>query len=363
MQKASKKQKGNRTGMEKQNKELNSSKKKVTIIDIAREAGVSPSMVSRVVSGNGVVSEKNKVRIQELLDKYNYKPNAFARGLQKSKTGLIGFIIPHIGNEYFSSVYYEFERCASEYGYMTIVYNGKSSLEVESRIFSALEEVRVEAAIMMGGRIDAIELEERYIEEVKQFGQSVHSILCTEQAGRFQCPGVHHDEKKACELVGRYLKEKEYRSAGILGGSYGRFPTKNKITFMLEEFRKAGIENRKGWNIGDSYNEIDGAQSMRQLLQQEEIPEVVVCINDHVAFGAMMEAKDAGLRIPEDISIIGSDGVGISKIGRPAITTIQIDFKKYGETLFDTMVAAIEGRECAPLRLIESSLVVRESSR
>lgn len=343
--------------------EINNSKKKVTIIDIAKEAGVSPSMVSRVVSGNGVVSEKNRIRIRELLDKYNYTPNAFARGLQKSRTGLIGFVIPHIGNEYFSSVYYEFERCASEYGYMTIVYNGKSNPEVESRIFSMLEEARVEAAVLMGGSIDAIELEEKHIEEVKRFGQSVHSVLCTEQAERFQCPGVHSDERKACELVGQYLKEKGYRSAAVLGGSLTRFPTVKKLNYMLEEFKKAGIENRSGWNIGNSYNEIDGAQSMRQLLMQEERPEVVVCINDHVAFGAMMEAKDAGLRIPEDLSIIGSDGVEISKIGRPAITTVQIDFPKYGETIFETMMAAIEGRECAPLTLIEPKLVVRESSR
>ena len=352
-----------RAEMDRQSMEVNNMRKKATIIDIAREAGVSPSMVSRVVSGNGVVAEKNKVRIRELLEKYNYTPNALARGLQKSKTGLIGFVIPNISNEYFASVYYEFERCVSERGYMTIVYNGKSDLNVESRIFSALEEARVEAAVLMGGRMDSVELEERYIDEVRQFGTSVHSILCTEQAARFGCPGVHSDDKKGAELLGSYLKEKGYHSAAILGGTTKVFPTEKKISCLLKEFQKAGIENRPGWNIGTSYSEADGARAMRQLLLQEEIPEAVICINDHVAFGAMMEAKDEGLRIPEDVSIIGHDGVEISKIGRPSITTIQVDYKKYGETLFNVLMAGIEGRECASLSLIEPQLVVRKSSR
>ena len=349
--------------MEKQSVEKHRVKRKVTIVDIAKEAGVSPSMVSRVISGNGVVAEKNRIRIKELFEKYDYTPNAFARGLQKSKTGLIGFVIPHIGNEYFASVYYEFERCASERGYMTIVYNGKTDFEIEKRIFSALKAARVEGAVLMGGRMDMVNLEEHDIEEVRQFGKSVHLVLCTEQARRFHCPGVHSDDKKGSMLLGQYLKEKGYRSAAILGGTCSVFPTATKVSYLKEEFKKVGIENREGWNIGKSYNEVDGARSMRQLLMQEEIPEAVICINDHVAFGAMMEAKDAGLRIPEDISIIGHDGVEISRMGRPSITTIQIDYKKYGETLFDVLLAGIEGRECKELSLIEPQLVVRKSSR
>lgn len=342
---------------------MREAKKKATIIDIAKEAGVSPSMVSRVISGNGAVAEKNRTRIRELLVKYDYTPNALARGLQKSKTGLIGFVIPHIGNEYFASVYYEFERCASERGYMTIVYNGKTDFERESRIFSSLKEARVEGAVLMGGRMDAVNLEEHYVEEVQNFGKSVHLVLCTEQAGRFHCSGVHSDDKKGSILLGQYLKEKGYRSAAILGGTCSVFPTATKVSYLKEEFKRNGIENREGWNIGNSYNEVDGARSMRQLLMQDEIPEAVICINDHVAFGAMMEAKDAGLRIPEDISIIGHDGVEISRMGRPSITTIQIDYKKYGETLFDVLLAGIEGRECKALSLIEPQLAVRQSSR
>ena len=84
--------------------------KNITIYDIAAEVGVSPSLVSRVISGKGSVSEKTRARIQEVIDKYGFRPNAMARGLQRNRTRIIGFMIPHIGNEYFSNVYYEFEK-------------------------------------------------------------------------------------------------------------------------------------------------------------------------------------------------------------------------------------------------------------
>ena len=338
-------------------------KRKVTIRDIAEEAGVSNSMVSRVVSGNGVVSEANRIRINELLEKYKYKPNAMARGLQKSKTGLIGFVIPHIGNEYFSSVYYEFEKHASEAGYMTTLYNGKSDPVVESRILSALEEARVEATVIMGGRLDLMQLENHYTDELRDFAADIPSVLCTIRADEFGCMGVHSDDAMACSILVRYLKDRKYRTVGILGGTEMSFPSAYKRKCILEELAKAGLETRPEWIIGDSFNEIDGAQSMRALLKCEEVPEVVFCMNDHVAFGALIEARDSGLRIPQDISIIGADGVEISTMSRPAISTVKIDFKTYGTKLFEAMKAAIAGEEYPQLTLIKPELIIRGSSR
>lgn len=343
--------------------ESNIRKKRVTIVDIAKEAGVSYSMVSRVVSGNGSVSEDKKEMIKDLLKKYNYKPNVYARGFQKSKTGIIGFVIPHIGNEYFSSVYYEFEKHASENGYMTTLYNGKSDPVVESKILESLEGVRAEAVIMMGGRLDLVNLEPHYVAELVDFASEIPTVLCTERASEFNCLGVHSDDAMACSMLVRYLKDRGYRSVGILGGTEKSYPSVYKRKYMLSEIKKAGLEVRQSWIIGDSFNEIDGAISMRQLLSQEEVPEVVFCINDHVAFGAIVEAKDHGLRIPEDISIIGADGVEVSTLSRPAISTIKIDFKTYGEKLFEAMEASINGVDYPDLSLITPELVIRESSR
>lgn len=338
-------------------------KRNITIYDIAREAGVSTSMVSRVISGNGVVSEKNRIMVQEIVDKYKFKPNAIARGLQKSQTGLIGFVIPFIGNEYFSTVYYEFEKLASEKGYMIILNNGKNDHRLEGRILRVLEEARVEAIIIMGGRIDWVNIPEELRDEIRALNEIIPCILCSEQADEFGCIGVHSDDRLGCEMAVRYIAENGYKTMGILGGAGSSYPSYNKKKYLMEEADKYNIQIRKEWILGNSFNEIDGAESMRKLLQVGELPEIVFCINDHVAFGAQCEAQDAGLKVPQDIKFIGADGVRTSTMARPPITTVAIDFKQYAQTLFDAMMAAMEGRDFPTISRIPPTLIERKSTK
>lgn len=337
-------------------------KKNITIYDIAKEAGVSPSMVSRVVSGNGNVAEKNRIRIQEYLDKYNYRPNALARNLQSMRTKLIGFVIPHIGNEYFSSVYYEFEKHASADGYMTILCNGKSDFDSESRILNVLAEARVEAVIFMGGRTDLVELKEENMKELKELNRMLPCILCTPRANEYGCMGVHSDDVKGAKLLIEHLKNQGYSKMGILGGTDLSYPSMIKKKSLLEEAKKQGIENRPEWNIGNSFNEQDGEESMKLLLKQKELPDVVCCINDHVAFGALNYAIDAGIRIPEDMAFTGFDGVAASKMAKPPITTVAIKYEEYGSQLYQMMLKAMEKKESGQVTLIEPKVIVRKST-
>lgn len=338
-------------------------KRIITIYDIAKEAGVSPSTVSRVISGNGAVSAAKREKIQRIIDECEYTPNAFARGLQKSKSGIIGFVIPSLGNEYFATVYCEFEKHALAHGYMVAVYNGKSELNVESQIFKRLEEARVEAIVIMGGRIDADGLEEKYIDEVRMLNQKIPCVLCSERAGDFDCAGIHSDDRMGAEAAVSYLKQMNYRTAGFLGGYPTSIPKINKSRYFRELAEKNGIEVRDEWIIGYSFDEADGEESMKKLLQQDELPEVLYCINDHVAIGAIGIALDAGLRIPEDISLIGCDGIRLSEQIRPQLTTVAIDYQAYGKAIFDTVQAKIEERACESQILIPPRFIVRSTTR
>lgn len=337
-------------------------KKNITIYDIAKEAGVSTSMVSRVVSGNGAVAEKNRIKIQELIAKYDYKPNGMARSLQKSRTGLVGFIMPHIGNEYFSSVYYEFEKLASENGYMTVLYNGKSYPPLESRILQSLEEARVEAIIMMGGRADLVNLEKIYVEEVRNLNKTIPCILATERAFDFGCVGVHCNDRKSCALMVEHLSRQGYKTMGILGGTEQSYPSVFKRRNLLESAEKYGLTVQSDWIIGKSFDERDGQESMEALLKLDKLPEAVCCINDHVAFGALNRALDAGLKVPDNMAIVGFDGVSISSLARPSITTVAIDFETFGRKLYEAMIAAMEQQEYPALSLIDPKLIIRKSS-
>ncbi len=340
---------------------MEENKKNITIYDIAKEAGFSPSMVSRVLSGKGSVSEKTREKIKAVIDKYDFKPNAMARGLQKSKTRMIGFMLPHIGNEYFSNVYYEFEKYASEQGYMTILYNGKGNVETELKIMENFEEARVEAVIIMGGSADAIDLAPEYREAVRRLNDRIPCIICSEQAERMGCVGTHMDSHREAELLVEHLLAKGYLSMGILGGADSAFPSVRFKTHLRSYAEEHGILVKDEWIHGISYNPQDGETAMRALLAQKELPRAVCCINDYVALGAMSIAMDAGLRVPEDIAFTGNDNIYISQVLKPRITTVADDFDALGKTMFEMISRRLRG-EMPENVLIEPHLVVRDST-
>lgn len=335
--------------------------KSVTIYDIASEVGVSPSLVSRVLSGKGSVSDKTRKRIQDVIDKYGYRPNAMARGLKNSHTMMIGYMIPHIGNEYFSNVYYEFEKHASAHGYMTILYNGKNDPGTENRILKVFDEARVEAAVIMGGSIDAVEIDPGYANAIRALSRRTPCIVCNEQAEKFGCAGVHIDTRKKAELLTGHLAKKGYFTAAILGGAESRYQTGLFQESMRQEAEKRGIEIRPEWVHGNSYNEYDGVEGMKQLLAQERIPRAVCCINDYVAYGAASVAMDAGLRVPEDIAFTGSDNFHISDILRPKMTTVACDYAQIGTLIFEQVLAGQRGEE-AKQCLVDPILIERDST-
>lgn len=339
--------------------------KRITIYDIASEVGVSPSLVSRVVSGNGSVSDKTRKKIQDVIDKYNFRPNEMARGLQKSRTRLIGFMIPHIGNEYFSNVYYEFEKHASENGYMTILYNGKNDPGTEKKILRVFDEVRVEAAVIMGGNVDAVALDEDYVHAINTLNRRVPCVLCSEQAEKFGCVGVHMDTRKKAEMIAEHLYKKGYRTAGILGGAasgkYSRYPTTKMYEEFLHYTKEYGIKVLPEWIHGVSYDERDGEAAMKELLTNKELPRAVCCINDHVAYGAMLAAQDAGLKIPGDIAVVGSDNVHIARMARPSLTTVAVDFEQMGRIIFEKIIE--RPRAGQPVSyMIDPVLIERDST-
>ncbi len=346
---------------------MNDKEKKVTIYDIAREAGVSASQVSRAISGKGYVSEENKAVIDALVKKYNYRPNAVARNLQKGRSNTVGFLIPHIYQEYFPYVYSSFERVMTEKGFVTVVFNGKSTLKDEIRNIHLLEDLRVDAAVIIGGSLDYADWEERkeYAQAVKALGKRIPCVLGNERAHTLECSGVYTDIDKGAEALVRYLAGKGHRTMGILGGFRSVNPS-----FRLQESLKHfgsiyGLEFREEWQVFSSYNTGEGAMAMRTLLKRNknrELPTAICCINDEIAVGAMGVALDAGYSIPGDIAFTGYDGVLLSQEFRPQLTTIQMDFETMGKSLADLVISKIEGDKTRRDIVVEPWIEERQST-
>ena len=338
--------------------------KKVTIYQIAQEAGVSASQVSRAISGKGYVSEENRKKIQALVEKYNYRPNALAQNLQKGKSNTIGFLIPHIYEEYFPMIYSSFEREMTEKGYVTIVFNGKSTFEEEIRILHILEDTRVDAAVIIGGSLDFADwnLRKEYISTIRNLSAKIPCVLGNERAGQLGCSGVFVNLDKGLKELTDYIASKGYKTMGILGGFDSVYPSLRLRNTLREYATQKGILIKPEWEVRSSYNARDGAAAMKELLKNKKLPEIVCCINDEIAVGAMGVALDKGFNIPKDIAFTGFDGVYLSQEFRPQLTTLQMDFETMGKELARIVEDHLNGKREIKDIAVDPWLEIRSST-
>lgn len=339
--------------------------KNITIYDIAKEAGVSAATVSRAISGRGYVSEKNKILILNLVNKYNFRPNTFAQNLKSGYTKMIGFIVPHIGNMYFANVYYEFEKWASSHGYMTILLNSKSDYEIESNLLKALIEKHVDGIVMMGGRIDTNNLSEEYIKEINEIRKQVPFVTCGAKAERFGCTGIYTDDEKGVEELLVFLKSRGYHRISFIGGGDEFIPSYIKKRSAINLGEKLGLDVSVRWLTGNEvFNHTAGYEGMKILLQENPRPEVVCGINDYVAMGAISAAMEAGLKVPEDIAITGFDDVSITTMTPVHITTVSPRYEYYGKKVFNSLHKMIQNKteSHSKTTLIKPELIIRSST-
>lgn len=256
-------------------------------------------------------------------------------------------------------------RAISGNGYVTIVCNGRSWSGHEIRNLQMLEEMQVDAVVIIGGTLDQINWEEfpDFIQAVRNISGKIPCVLGSERAADLGCCGVYVDAAACVEELVAHLAEQGYRRMGILGGLSSVYPSEQLKWFLREAAAEYGMELRPQWQINSSCNSMDGAGAMKKLLQQEELPEVVCCINDEIAVGAMGAALDAGLKIPQDIAFTGYDGVWLGREFRPRLTTVQIDFDTMGHRLVETVLGAINGSREQTVIPIAPWLEIRESTR
>jgi LacI family transcriptional regulator len=341
-------------------------KKSITVYDIAKEAGVSPATVSRVLTGNANVSYKKKEIIQSIINKYNYKPNAIARSLINEESMMIGLILPDITNPFFASLFVEMERHAVSLGYSILLCNAMNDnhaniTNLESFYLKMLAEKHVDGIIMMGGRVNESKTNQEHAEEVIEVMEQIPVVMINGSMVGVDCYRVISDEKFGLNQVIDYLYSLGHRKMGFIGGMKGITSTDIKIRTFLSEAKKHGIVCRKDWIINGTYSVESGYETMNQLLNNRELPTAVLAVNDTVAAGALKAAQKRGISVPEDISITGFDNTYITDIVTPTLTTVSHNYSDLAKTAVDIIVKASGKKNIKKEFHIKSKLVIKES--
>ncbi|HOA40654.1 MAG TPA: LacI family DNA-binding transcriptional regulator [Halanaerobiales bacterium] len=328
---------------------------KVTIKDIAREAGVSVTTVSRVLNNKVDVSPKTRQKVLDIINKLNYNPNSIARGLVMNKTYTIGLIVPDISNSFFAEIAKAIEEEIRSYGYSIIFCNTGNDKKRERESINLLKSKQVDGLI--GAFSNASK------EEIIALNKSGFPVVQIDRLVEdSQVPSVVVDNTVSGYLATEYLIKKGHKRIAHISGSLDT----NTGIRRAAGYKKAMLENglvvEEDLIIEGDFSQESGYQAMMQIMEENKDLTAVFAGNDMMALGAYRAIYDLGLKIPEDISIIGHDDFTLASLVRPALTTMQQPIYEIGELAARVLIDMLKGRKNKePLIVVNTRLVERSS--
>lgn len=339
---------------------------RITIYRIAREAGVSPATVSRVLNRTQPVSPEKRRRVEDLIRQYNFRPSAIARSLNGQNTRVLGFIQPDISHPYFNSLFLAAEQHALELGYTIILGNTLNDNmrhfnNMETHYMRLMEEKHVDGVLIAGGRIHDVESAQDYMDEFRRFLAGTPVVTVSGRLRWIECPSVSVDEQIGISLMVNYLVSLRHERIGFLGGVRGIEPTETRLIAFRSALADHGLTYREAWHLESGFLIEDGRSAMESLMQLRDKPSAVVCFNDLVAIGALFAARKSGLAVPRDISIAGIDNIPFGRYVYPPITTVDLRGPEQARIAVKKLIGTLTGIAQPLHTLIEPQLAIRES--
>ena len=322
----------------------------VTMNDVAKAAGVSQATVSRVINGNPSVGQTERRRVMECVRDLGYKPNIMARSLGGSKTNLIGVVIPDVANPFFAEIVNAIEKSANTYGYSVILCNTEYDIERERKSIDVLKSYRIDGLVVVPSDKNA-----ESFQRLKRIDIPV--VVVTQDVHGFTSISVSHYD--AGEEVAKHFLDSGCTRFIYIG-------TPNKLEAKGQGFKdyikQSGFDLEKSLKILDK-NKI--SESLTALLSQGYLvsPVGVFVKNDIDALNTMHVLKDLGVKIPEDVLLVGFDNTFFSKYLNPTLSTVAQPTEMIGTYAIENLVDKIGGRKKDERHLILAQrLIVRESS-
>lgn len=333
---------------------------KITIVDIAKKANVSPATVSRIINNTANVTGEKRKRVLEVIEEYNFKPNAIAKSLQSSKSNIVGFIVPHINSPYYAQTFYETELIAQKQGYTLMLCNSESDKRLESDILEAFVSTNVRAIVFMGGRLDDVACDKKYMTELEKINKKVPVIACVDVPD-LECTQIFHEQQHSSHKLLEHLASLGYNDVALLGGYSNIRTTLQRREDIIAHADQYGVNIRP--EIIDSDYSVEGGNiAMKKMLKSGNLPQAIICINDLVATGALSEAYKNNMNVPKDMAIVGYDNLDISQFIYPGVTTIASNYKDFSKAIVHAIKNAddINSNDKIP---IQTDLIIRGTTQ
>lgn len=333
-------------------------KRKPTQFDVAQRAEVSQATVSQILNPKSTLalSAETKARVARAITELGYVPNRAAQSLRTKRTFTIACLIPDVTNPFYPAVERGILDVSNRYGYDLLTYNSDGKRDKEENFLRLIREGRADGIVGVFFHLGA-----RYLGELLRAGTPVVRLEATaKNTGDLPLDNVFVDNVKAAEIATNYLLSKGYGHIAVIGRETGPHFAR------LQGYRQALASRGLTETVvhADDFTETGGHGAMRDLLTASPRPDAVFAVNDLLAVGALLAAREAGLEVPRDLAIMGFDDIPIARLMSPALTTVAQPQRLLGtraaELLFERLgdAVAVAGRS----EELPFELIVRESA-
>ena len=339
---------------------IRTSKRNVTMTDVARHAGVSQTTVSFVLNGNGTpnIPDETRKRVLAAIEELGYEPDARAQALRSGSTKTIALVIPDLRNPHFCEYATAIEEAARAAGYHLLLFSTTLNDEYAVEIFKDLARRRFDGLILVSAFILQSKEAQATLARIRKRGLPV--VELTENYG---VDAVSADYREATQELMSYLFSLGHRRIAMIYGVGGHEFANDRLLPYRASLDAAEIPFDASLLQECGPTIQDGYEACKKLLQLENRPTALVAINDLLAIGALRAAADLNLQIPSDLSVIGYDDIPMTDFLIPRLTTVTKDAYTLGTQAFGLLVARIQNPEL-PRQVIHHlpRLIIREST-
>lgn len=298
-----------------------------TIKDVAKKANVSIATVSRILNNQPGYSEKTKVKVLQAIQELGYQPNAVARGLINKRTHTIGILFPSLSSLFSGKLLSGVERMAHAKESSVIACHTQSQGSKTMKYLQMLNEKRIDGLIFTSEV-----LKEEYYEYIKKM--NIPIVLLATESKDFPIPYVKVDDYQASYSAVQYLIKKGHTKIGMISGSqFDLIAGKPRIQGFKQALTDYNLQlNEDSIYYGEDFGFEEGKKNFLRFMNQSPDITALFCASDELAIGAISAAHDIGIKVPQDLSIIGYDNLQISEMCVPPLTTVAQPLEEMGES-------------------------------
>jgi DNA-binding LacI/PurR family transcriptional regulator len=327
----------------------------VTLKKICEEAGVSKATVSRVLNNHPLVSKETREKVQEVIKRLNFTPNALARNLSLQRTDTIGVLFPWIFSGFFSTVLLGIDSAAREFNYHVITSLSHDEEDENSMALSLLSERRIDGLILM-----APSLPNEKIQEIKNLG--IPFVVLQREIPDPEVSFVSVDNKDGGYKATQHLIGLGHRRIMAIAGPEASQDSGRRQEGYCQALHEAGIAFDPNLVIRSEFNKETALPSFEHFRQRFPMPDAIFCFNDDIALGLIKFLRTIGVKVPDDVAVVGFDGIEFTDFAE--LSTIATPMKEMGEQAVRLLVKQLENKEkrITEQWLLKGSLIERSST-